>query len=158
MGPLLLAQLLLQLILPWTIGLAHTPSSYRSSQIYPRCNTTKTRMQHHKQRHKEGMMCFFWNCETHGGGRYARKDDGSHQHWINVSNHLSEVPCGQRANKCILGSEIHTTLDLVRQFYPPIIIGCISIFRVCDGRILISHIQIHAFPNHYNFKPYFLYC
>jgi hypothetical protein len=37
-GPLLLAQLLLQLILPWngtwchwTIGLAHTPSSYRSS-------------------------------------------------------------------------------------------------------------------------------
>ena len=45
-------------------------------------------------------------------------------------------------------THIHTTLDLVRQFYPPIIIvGCISIFRVCDGRILISHIQIHSFPN-----------
>ena len=87
-----------------------------ATPLKPGCNTTKTGMQHHKQRHKEGIIdvFFFWNCETHGGGRYVRKDHGSHQHWINVSNHLSEVPCGQRANKCILGSEIHTYSHYIR--------------------------------------------
>ena len=121
----------------------HIPHLPIGPPKYPGCNTTKTGMQHHKQR-QEGVIDVFETAKLMAAAAMWERIMAA---TINVSNHLSEVPCGQRANKCILGSEIHTTLDLVRQFYSPIIIGCISIFRVCDGRILISHIQIHFFPH-----------
>ena len=42
-----------------------------ATPLKPGCNTTNNGR-------KELLMCFFWNCETHGGGRYVRKDHGSH--------------------------------------------------------------------------------